>query len=182
MFSQILEPAGQSLVLTILASLVPLIVLLFLLAVIRMTAWLATIIASVITIGMAVFVWQAPFAPVMRAYLYGAAQGVWAIDWIVLWGLVIFNTLVLTGDFERFKTWMVSQATVDIRIQTLMLAWSFGALLEGLVGTGIRGRWWCPSWPAWASPTWMPSAWQRLQTTRQFPMAHWELPLLLWRR
>ncbi len=136
MFSQILEPAGQNLLMTILASLVPLIVLLFLLAVVRMTAWLATIIASVVTIGMAVFVWQAPAGSVLRAYVYGASQGVWTIDWIVLWGLVIFNTLVLTGDFERFKNWMINQATVDIRIQTLMLAWSFGALLEGLVGFG----------------------------------------------
>ena len=136
MFSQILEPAGQNLLMTILASLVPLIVLLFLLAVVRMTAWLATIIASVVTLGMAVWVWQAPANAVLRAYVYGASQGVWTIDWIVLWGLVIFNTLVLTGDFERFKNWMVHQATVDIRIQTLMLAWSFGALLEGLVGFG----------------------------------------------
>jgi lactate permease len=136
MFNQILEPAGQNLGLTILASLVPLIILLFLLAVVRMTAWLATIIASVVTILMAIFVWQTPTGSAMRAYLYGAAQGVWTIDWIVLWGLVIFNTLVLTGDFERFKSWMIHQATVDIRIQTLMLAWSFGALLEGLVGFG----------------------------------------------
>src|SRR6185312_4956912 len=52
-------------------------------------------------------------------------------------GLIIFNTLVLTGDFDRFKSWMINQATVDVRIQTLMLAWAFGALLEGLVGLGI---------------------------------------------
>lgn len=135
MFSQVLEPAGN-LLLTILAALIPLIALLFMLAVIRITAWLATIIASVITIGMAVLVWHAPMNAVLRAYLYGASQGVWTIDWIVLWGLVIFNTLVLTGDFDRFKNWMINQATVDIRIQTLMLAWSFGALLEGLVGFG----------------------------------------------
>ncbi len=65
------------------------------------------------------------------------------IDWITFWGLIIFNTLVLTGDFERFKNWMVHHATADIRIQTIMLAWAFGALLEGLVGFGIpvgRGR------------------------------------------
>ncbi len=136
MFNQILQPAGQNLGLTIFASLVPLIILLFLLAVIRMTAWLATIIASVVTILMATFVWQTPTSSALKAYLYGALQGVWTIDWIVLWGLVIFNTLVLTGDFNRFKSWMIHQATVDIRIQTLMLAWSFGALLEGLVGFG----------------------------------------------
>jgi lactate permease len=43
---------------------------------------------------------------------------------------------VLTGDFERFKNWLVHHATADIRIQTIMLAWAFGALLEGLVGFG----------------------------------------------
>ena len=58
------------------------------------------------------------------------------IDWITFWGLIIFNTLVLTGDFERFKSWMIHHATADIRIQTIMLAWAFGALLEGLVGFG----------------------------------------------
>jgi lactate permease len=136
MFNQILEPAGQSLTLTIIAALIPLAVLLFLLAVVRMTAWLATIIASVVTIIVGVLVWKAPTALVLKSYLYGALQGTWTIDWIVLWGLVIFNTLVVTGDFEHFKNWMINNATVDIRIQTLMLAWSFGALMEGLVGFG----------------------------------------------
>jgi lactate permease len=135
-FNQILEPANQSLGLTILASLVPLVVLLFLLAVVRMTAWLAVIIASVVTLLMATLVWQVPTGLAFRAYWYGALQGAWTIDWIVLWGLVIFNTLVATGDFDHFKNWMINQATVDIRIQTLMLAWSFGALMEGLVGFG----------------------------------------------
>jgi L-lactate transport len=136
MFNQLLEPAGQSLALTILAALIPLIVLLFLLAVVRMTAWLATIIASVCTIIVGVWVWKAPAALVLKSYSFGALQGLWTIDWIVLWGLVIFNTLVVTGDFDNFKNWMINHATVDIRIQTLMLAWSFGALMEGLVGFG----------------------------------------------
>jgi len=111
MFNQILEPAGQSLALTILAALVPLIVLLFLLAVVRMTAWLATIIASLVTVIVGVLVWKAPAALALKAYLYGSLQGLWTIDWIVLWGLVIFNTLVLTGDFDHFKNWMINHAT-----------------------------------------------------------------------
>src|SRR5204862_1153434 len=66
----------------------------------------------------------------------GGLQGVWAVNWVTLWGLMIFDTFVLTGDFERFKTWLVQPATHDVRIQTLMLAWAFGALLEGTVGFG----------------------------------------------
>ena len=135
MFHQILAPTG-SMWSTILLALVPLAVLLFMLAVLRLTAWLATIIAGVITIAVGVLAWHAPLTLTLRAYLYGGMQGAWVIDWITFWGLVIFNTLVLTGDFDRFKNWMVKQATVDVRIQTIMLAWAFGALLEGLVGFG----------------------------------------------
>ncbi len=135
MFEQTLDPTGH-VWLSVLISLVPLFVLLFMLAALRMTAWLASILVGVITIPIGVFVWHAPLAGTLKSYLYGGLTGFWVIDWITFWGLIIFNTLVLTGDFERFKNWMIHHATADIRIQTIMLAWAFGALLEGLVGFG----------------------------------------------
>lgn len=135
MFQQILTPTG-SMWSTILLALVPLAALLFMLAVLRVTAWLATIIAGAITLVIGILVWKAPVGGILHSYLYGGLQGFWTIDWITFWGLIIFNTLVLTGDFDRFKGWMVKQATADVRIQTIMLAWAFGALLEGLVGFG----------------------------------------------
>ena len=135
MFTQTLVPLG-SLWLTVLAALVPLFVLLIMLAGFRVTAWLATLVASLITTAMAVVIWHAPVPLISRAYLYGGLQGIWAVDWITFWGLIIFNTVSITGDFERFKNWLVHHATADIRIQTLMLAWAFGALLEGTVGFG----------------------------------------------
>ena len=135
MFQQVLSPAGN-LWLTVFVALIPLIALLFMLAVLRMTAWLASILASVIIIPLGVLVWHAPLADTMKSYLYGGLTGFWVIDWITFWGLIIFNTLVFTGVFGRFKDWMVHHATADIRIQTIMLAWAFGALLEGLVGFG----------------------------------------------
>jgi lactate permease len=135
MFHQILNPTGN-LWLTVFASLVPLLALLFMLAILRMTAWLATIIAGGVTMLVAVLIWHAPVGSMLKSYFYGALTGFWVIDWITFWGLMIFNTLVLTGVFERFKNWMVHHATADIRIQTIMLAWAFGALLEGVVGFG----------------------------------------------
>ncbi len=135
MFEQILDPTGH-VWLSVFISLVPLIALLFMLAALRMTAWLASILVGAITIPIGVFVWHAPLAGTLKSYLYGGLTGFWVIDWITFWGLIIFNTLVLTGDFERFKNWMIHHATADIRIQTIMLAWAFGALLEGLVGFG----------------------------------------------
>ena len=58
------------------------------------------------------------------------------IDWITIWGVVLFNSLVVTGVFEKFRRWLLAQGTADVRVQTLLFAWAFGALLEGLVGFG----------------------------------------------
>ena len=135
MLEQTLNPTGH-LWLTVLAALIPLVALILMLAVFRVTAWLATILAGIVTVPVAVFVWHAPLGSTMRSYLYGGLTGIWNIDWITFWGLIIFNTLVLTGNFGRFKEWMVHHATADIRVQTIMMAWAFGALLEGLVGFG----------------------------------------------
>ncbi len=136
MFEQSLNPTGH-LWLTILAALVPLIALIFMLAVFRITAWLASTLAGIVTILVGIVVWHAPLANTLKSYLFGGLTGIWSIDWITFWALIIFNTLVLTGIFGRFKDWMVHHATADIRIQTIMLAWAFGALLEGLVGFGF---------------------------------------------
>src|SRR5262249_48915100 len=135
MFNQILVPE-HNLGITVLLALVPLIVLLCLLAVFRVTAWLSTLIASIVTVLIAVWVWGAPFSKTVESYVFGSLQGGWSINWITLWGVVIFNTLVVTGNFDRFQKWMVRHATADSRIQTVMLASAFGAILERLVGCG----------------------------------------------
>lgn len=135
MFNQILDPTG-SLFLSWLIALVPVALLLFLLAVLRLSAWLAVLIGSVVTYAIAVFVWRMPVGDGALAYLYGSATGVWSVDWITIWGVMLFNTLVVTGVFEKFRRWLVAQGTADVRVQTMLFAWAFGALLEGLVGFG----------------------------------------------
>ena len=135
MFNQILDPAGN-LFLTWLVALIPVALLLVLLAVFRMSAWLATLIGSLVTFVLAAWAWQMPFGDGVRAYLYGSATGVWAVDWITLWGVMLFNTLVVTGVFEKFRRWLIAQGSADVRVQTMLFAWAFGALLEGLVGFG----------------------------------------------
>ncbi|MBO0801711.1 MAG: L-lactate permease [Nocardiopsaceae bacterium] len=134
-FVQSLDPLHTTLGSTLVA-LVPIVVLLILLPVLRMSAWQAVIIGAVVTIVLAATVWKTPVADAFGAYGIGAATGVWSIDWIVFWGVVIYNTLVRTGVFGDFRRWLVAQATADVRVQTILLAWSLGALLEGLVGFG----------------------------------------------
>ena len=135
MFTQILDPLGN-LSLTFLLALVPVVLLLVLLAVLRLPAWLATLIGAIVTFGLGAWAWRMPVGDGLRAFLYGAATGVWAVDWITFWGVILFNTLTVTGLFEAFRRWLVAQGTRDVRVQTLLFAWAFGALLEGLVGFG----------------------------------------------
>jgi lactate permease len=134
-FTQHLNPLASTLGSTLVA-LLPLALLLVLLAVLRVTAWLAVTIGAVITIIMAITIWHAPAGPVFGAWGIGAATGIWSIDWIVFWGVVIYNTLTETGVFAHFRHWLVTQATADVRVQAILLAWALGALLEGLVGFG----------------------------------------------
>lgn len=135
MFQQVLDPLHSVLGSTLLA-LVPVIVLLLALTVLKLSAWKSVIITAVVTILLGVLVWHAPFGQSLTAYGLGAATGFWSIDWIVFWGVIIYNTMVVTGAFAGFQRWLVAQATADIRVQTLLIAWAFGALLEGLVGFG----------------------------------------------
>jgi lactate permease len=135
MFTQILDPTGNLLVTGAIA-LIPVVFLLVLLAVFRVSAWLAVLLGSIVTYLLALLVWHMPIGDGSLAYLYGSATGVWNVDWITFWGVMLFNTLVVTGTFDKFRLWLISQGTQDIRVQTMLFAWAFGALLEGLVGFG----------------------------------------------
>jgi lactate permease len=135
MFTQILDPTG-SLLVTGAVALIPVVFLLVLLAVFRVSAWLAVLLGSIVTYLLALLVWHMPIGDGSLAYLYGSATGVWNVDWITFWGVMLFNTLVITGTFEKFRLWLIAQGTQDIRVQTMLFAWAFGALLEGLVGFG----------------------------------------------
>ena len=135
MFTQILDPLNN-LTLTCLVAAIPVVALLVMLAVFRWPAWLATLIGSVITFVLALAVWKMPMDQGSHAYLYGAATGVWSVDWITFWGMMLFNTLSVTGLFENFRRWLISKGSLDVRVQTMLFAWAFGALLEGLVGFG----------------------------------------------
>jgi lactate permease len=135
MFTQIVNPTGN-LLLTWIIALFPVVALLILLAVVRLSAWAATLIGSILTFLLGLYVWRMPLGDGIRAYLYGSATGVWNVDWITFWGVMLFNTLVTTGVFERFRRWLLAQGTQDVRVQAILFAWAFGALLEGLVGFG----------------------------------------------
>ncbi len=135
MFTQILDPTGNMFV-TWLVALIPVVALLFMLAALRWSAWVATLVGSLVTLALGIWVWHMPVDEGLHAYAYGSLTGIWNVDWITFWGVMLFNTLVTTGTFEKLRSWLIAQGTQDVRVQTILFAWAFGALLEGLVGFG----------------------------------------------
>jgi hypothetical protein len=60
------------------------------------SAWLAVLVASIVTFLLGLWVWQMPLGDGgIRAYLYGSATGVWNVARITFWGVMLFNTLDL---------------------------------------------------------------------------------------
>src|ERR1700689_4184581 len=102
MFMQILDPTGNLFV-TWLVALVPVVLFLVLPAGLRLSAWIAVLIGSVVTFLLGLFVWKMPLDDGIRAYLYGSAAGIWNVGWITFWGGGLFNTLVAAGTFEKFS-------------------------------------------------------------------------------
>ena len=132
---QVLTPLGSAWAAATVA-LIPLAVLLGYLVGMHMSAWAVVLLGTVMTIWLAVTVWRAPVGETLTAYGLGAATGLWSVAWIIFWGLVIYNTLVVAGAFDALRDWLVAFAGTDVRVQVVVLAWAFGALLEGLVGFG----------------------------------------------
>ena len=114
MFVQILQPIGSGWLAAAIA-LSPLAVLLACLAGLRISAWAAVLLCAAMTVVLAVVVWDAPVGETLTAYGLGAATGLWSVDWIVFWGLIIYNTLLKVGGFAALRDWLVMAAGPDIR-------------------------------------------------------------------
>ena len=82
------------------------------------SAWVGTLIGSLVPFLLAVLVWKMPFGDCVRAYLYGSATGVWAVDWTRVWGVILFNTLVVTGVFEKFRRNVEEKEIVEVNSET----------------------------------------------------------------
>ena len=135
---------------------------------------------AVVTIILAITVWDAPAGGTFAAWGVGAGTGIWSIDWITFWGVIIYNTLVRTGAFADFRRWIVAQATADIRVQAILLAWALGALLEGLVGFGYPWAVIAPILVGLGSWNSTPSGSPRSRTTRRCRSARSARPSSPW--
>jgi lactate permease len=134
-YQQVLDPLFGSLGWSAFAASLPLLVLFALLGVARMTAWKASLIALVVAVLVSVLVYPMPVDQALLSGTLGAAFGFFPILWIVINALWIYNMTVATGHFDVLQR-SFSRVSGDRRIQAVIIAFCFGALLEALAGFG----------------------------------------------
>jgi lactate permease len=134
-YKQVLDPVSHSLGLTSIFAILPLLVLFVLLGVVRLKAQWASLAALAVAILVAVIVYSMPVGQAADAGLEGAAFGFWPIMWIVLNALWIFNMTESTGYFAVLRR-AFTMISDDMRVQVVVIAFCFGALLEALAGFG----------------------------------------------
>ncbi|QJW46096.1 lactate permease LctP family transporter [bacterium BFN5] len=133
-WTQNYDPMG-SIALSALVAAIPIIVIFYLLAVRRMPGQIAGAIALVVSILTAILGFKMPAGLALITAGMGALYGLFPIFWIVITALFIYNMTVETGDFEVLKD-SIATVTDDRRLQALLVAFAFGAFLEGAAGFG----------------------------------------------
>ena len=133
-WSQVYDPFGNILLSTTCAAL-PIVVLLGSLAIFRIRAHYAALLGLFTSLAVAVIVFRMPLKMISASALYGAAYGLFPIGWIVLNVIFLYQLTNECGLFARLRH-SITGLTEDRRLQLLLVAFCFGAFIEGACGFG----------------------------------------------
>ncbi len=136
MFAQLLTPVGDSLGLSFVAAILPILTVLILLGVLRRPAWQASLAGLVVGLVVAILGWRMPAGLAFDSVFNGAVFALWPVMWIVVNALLLYNVAVKSGRFEAFRAWVIEHLPNDRRVILVVIGFCFGALLEGVAGFG----------------------------------------------
>jgi L-lactate transport len=128
-------PLADSLALSALAAALPIFVLLVMIGVLRKPAWIAALAGLGTAMIVALAVYGMPIGLAVTSTAMGAAFGMLPIGWIVFWAVVLYRITLETGKFEIIKD-SIGGLTADRRLQAMLIAFAFGAFIEGAAGFG----------------------------------------------
>ena len=134
-YQQVLDPVAHSLAWSSVIAALPLLLLFVMLGVLRVTAWVASLVSLALAIVLAILVYGMPFGQTLLAGTEGAAFGFFPILWIVINAIWVYQMTVETGHFDVLRR-SFARVSDDQRVQAVIIAFSFGALLEALAGFG----------------------------------------------
>jgi lactate permease len=135
MWQHAYTPVAGSLPLSALAAALPVVALLIVLAGLRKASWIASLAGLATAIVVAIGVYGMPASLAASSVAYGAAQGLFPIGWVVFSAILLYNITVATGQFDVVRG-SVANLTSDRRLQALLIAFAFGAFIEGAAGFG----------------------------------------------
>lgn len=134
MFTQTYDPLHNALLSTLVAAL-PVLVLFYLLVVKRAHVPVAAVGGAITALVGATLVYGMPAQMAGMAFVSGALFGLMPICWTIVWAMFLYNITVETGQFEGIKN-SVAGLSADHRLQAVLIAFAFGAFLEGVAGGG----------------------------------------------
>ncbi|MGN6268085.1 MAG: L-lactate permease [Ginsengibacter sp.] len=133
-WSQVTNPFNN-LALSVLVALIPILFIFWALIIKKMEGYKAILLATLLAVLIAVSIYGMPVKLSLLSVAAGALYGLFPICWIIIAALFLFNITIKSGQFEIIKHFMAS-VTSDRRLQALLIAFSFGAFLEGTAGFG----------------------------------------------
>jgi lactate permease len=136
MFKQLITPVGDSLGLSFIVAVLPVLTVLILLGVLRRAAWQAALAGLIVALVISIFIWQMPVGLALDSVANGAVFALWPVMWIVINAILLYNITVKSGHFDAFRDWIIGHLPNDRRVVLVVMAFCFGALLEGIAGFG----------------------------------------------
>jgi lactate permease len=133
-WQQVYDPFGNRLLSTVVAAL-PVLTLFFVLVVLKKRVWVSALSGLLVAVALAFLVFGMPAVLVATAAAHGVIFGVMRIGWIVVASIFLYNIASTTGQFQVMKD-SIAALSSDKRLQLVLIAFCFGAFLEGTGGGG----------------------------------------------
>ena len=126
---------GNSVYLTLIAALIPIIFFFVALTKLNLKGHVAGAITLLLSIVVAVFAYKMPVYMAISSALYGFFYGLWPIAWIIITAVFLYNLTIKSGQFDIIRASILS-VTEDQRLQLMLIGYCFGSFLEGAAGFG----------------------------------------------
>lgn len=134
-WTQVYTPIMDNLFGSAIVALIPILYFFWALAIKKMKGYLAGLTTLLVALIIAVFVYGMPASTALMSASQGAVYGIFPIGWIIITSVFLYKLTVKTGQFAIIRSSVLS-ITEDSRLQALLIAFSFGAFLEGAAGFG----------------------------------------------
>lgn len=131
---QVYDPLGN-IWLSAFVAFLPIVLFFASLVLFKLKGHVAGLLTVLLTMIIAVYIYEMPLNKAIWSFVYGALYGIWPITWIIIAAIFLYKVTVKSGYFDILKGSIVA-ITPDQRIQVILIAFCFGAFLEGAIGFG----------------------------------------------